>query len=362
VQAEVDGERLTDLELNLFFVTLVVAGNETTRNLISHGMLALIEHPDQLRRLREDPGLWPTAVEEMLRWGTSIHNFRRTATRDTELRGQRIAAGDKVVMYYMSANRDEEVFEDPFRFDVGRTPNDHVAFGGGGVHYCLGASLARAEIRELMRQLVERLDDAQLAGEVRRTRSDFGNGTRSMPVTFRARGVRVLGRPPGPDHGLVRRLRRGRGARGPGAGRPGSGSRPRPRRLSWPSGRRRARPCRGSVPAAGSRGGRSGGPPRRCRAGGRTTAPAPADRRPAGSDRHGQHRHRRLPRDRDRLLRGRGARAGGPVARRAGRPPRVLPGRAAVPLEPGAALLGGGPPAVGAARPGAAAVVDARPG
>ena len=187
VQAEVDGERLTDLELNLFFVTLVVAGNETTRNLISHGMLALIEHPDQLRRLREDPGLWPTAVEEMLRWGTSIHNFRRTATRDTELRGQRIAAGDKVVMYYMSANRDEEVFEDPFRFDVGRTPNDHVAFGGGGVHYCLGASLARAEIRAIMRQLVERLDDVQLAGEVRRLRSDFVNGIKSMPVTFRAR-------------------------------------------------------------------------------------------------------------------------------------------------------------------------------
>jgi len=187
VQAEVDGERLTDLELNLFFVTLVVAGNETTRNLVSHAMLALIEHPDQLRRLREDPGLWPTAVEEMLRWGTSIHNFRRTATRDTELRGQRIAAGDKVVMYYMSANRDEEVFEDPFRFDVGRTPNDHVAFGGGGVHYCLGASLARAEIRAIMRQLVERLDDVQLAGEVRRLRSDFVNGIKSMPVTFRAR-------------------------------------------------------------------------------------------------------------------------------------------------------------------------------
>ena len=187
VQAEVDGERLTDLELNLFFVTLVVAGNETTRNLISHGMLALIEHPDQLRRLREDPGLWPTAVEEMLRWGTSIDNFRRTATRDSELRGQRIAAGDKVVMYYMSANRDEEVFEDPFRFDVGRTPNDHVAFGGGGVHYCLGASLARAEIRAIMRQLVERLDDVQLAGEVRRLRSDFVNGIKSMPVTFRAR-------------------------------------------------------------------------------------------------------------------------------------------------------------------------------
>ena len=147
MEAEVDGERLDDLELNLFFVTLVVAGNETTRNLITHAMLALIDHPDEARRLRDDPELWPTGVEEMLRWGTSIHSFRRTATRPTTLGGQDIAEGDKVVMYYMSANRDEDVFSDPFRFDVGRTPNDHVTFGGGGVHFCLGANLARAEIR-----------------------------------------------------------------------------------------------------------------------------------------------------------------------------------------------------------------------
>lgn len=187
VQAEVDGERLDDLELNLFFVTLVVAGNETTRNLITHSMLALIEHPDEAQRLRDDPALWPTAVEEMLRWGSSIHNFRRTATRDTVLRGQPIAEGDKVVMYYMSANRDEDVFADPYRFDVGRTPNDHVAFGGGGEHYCLGANLARAEIKAVMRQLVDRLDDLALDGEVRRLRSDFVNGIKHMPVSFRAR-------------------------------------------------------------------------------------------------------------------------------------------------------------------------------
>jgi cholest-4-en-3-one 26-monooxygenase len=187
VQAEVDGERLDDLELNLFFVTLVVAGNETTRNLITHSMLALIENPDQAQRLRHDPELWPTAVEEMLRWGSSIHNFRRTATRDTELRGQPIAEGDKVVMYYMSANRDEEVFADPYRFDVGRTPNDHVAFGGGGEHYCLGANLARAEIRAVMRQLVDRLDGFELAGDVRRLRSDFVNGIKHMPISFRPR-------------------------------------------------------------------------------------------------------------------------------------------------------------------------------
>jgi len=186
VEAEVDGERLDDIELNLFFVTLVVAGNETTRNLINHAMLALIERPEEVQRLRADPELWPTAVEEMLRWGSSIHNFRRTATRDTELRGQKIAAGDKVVMYYMAANRDPDVFADPYRFDVGRSPNEHVTFGGGGVHYCLGANLARAEIRAIMQQLVDRVRDVELAGPARRLRSDFVNGIKTMPVTYRA--------------------------------------------------------------------------------------------------------------------------------------------------------------------------------
>jgi cholest-4-en-3-one 26-monooxygenase len=184
VQAEIDGERLDDSELNLFFITLIVAGNETTRNLINHAMLAIIEHPDQAQRLRDDPSLWDTAVDEMLRWGSSIHNFRRTATRDTELRGVPIREGDKVVMYYASANRDEDVFVDPHRFDVGRTPNDHVTFGGGGVHYCLGASLARAEIRATMRQIVERLPDLELAGPPNRLHSDFVNGIKTMPVRF----------------------------------------------------------------------------------------------------------------------------------------------------------------------------------
>ena len=184
VQAELDGERLDNAELNLFFITLIVAGNETTRNLINHAMLALIEHPDQAQRLRDDPSLWDTAVDEMLRCGTSIHNFRRTATRDTELRGVPIAEGDKVVLYYASANRDEEVFVDPHAFDVGRTPNDHVTFGGGGVHYCLGASLAKAEIKATMRQLVERLPDLELAGTPNRLHSDFVNGIKSMPVRF----------------------------------------------------------------------------------------------------------------------------------------------------------------------------------
>ncbi len=184
VQAELDGERLDDGELNLFFITLVVAGNETTRNLINHSMLALIDHPDQAQRLRDDPSLWDTAVDEMLRWGSSIHNFRRTATRDPELRGVPIKQGDKVVLYYAAANRDEEVFPDPHRFDVGRTPNDHVTFGGGGAHYCLGASLAKAEIRATMRQLVERLPDLELAGPVDRLHSDFVNGIKTMPVRF----------------------------------------------------------------------------------------------------------------------------------------------------------------------------------
>jgi cholest-4-en-3-one 26-monooxygenase len=184
VQAEIEGETLNDAELNLFFITLIVAGNETTRNLINHAMLALIDHPDQAQRLRDDPSLWDSAVEEMLRWGSSIHNFRRTATTDTDLRGVPINAGDKVVLYYASANRDEDVFDDPHTFDVGRTPNDHVTFGGGGEHFCLGASLARAEIKATMRQVVERLPDLELVGEPNRLHSDFVNGIKTMPVRF----------------------------------------------------------------------------------------------------------------------------------------------------------------------------------
>jgi cholest-4-en-3-one 26-monooxygenase len=184
INAEVDGERLDQGELNMFFLTLIVAGNETTRNLINHSMLALIDHPGEAERLRADPALWSTAVDEMLRYGTSITNFRRTATVDTQIRDVPIKAGDKVVMYYTSANRDEEVFADPHRLDVGRTPNDHVAFGGGGVHYCLGANLAKAEIKAVMREVVNRTRDHALAGPVRRLRSDFVNGIVSMPLTF----------------------------------------------------------------------------------------------------------------------------------------------------------------------------------
>jgi cholest-4-en-3-one 26-monooxygenase len=184
VQAEIDGEHLTDAELNLFFITLIVAGNETTRNLINHSLLALIEHPEAAQQLRDHPELWDSGVEEMLRWGSSIHNFRRTATKDTEIRGVPISAGDKVVLYYASANRDEDVFENPHTFDVTRSPNEHVTFGAGGVHYCLGASLARAEIKATMRQIVERLPDIELTAEPNRLHSDFVNGIKTMPVRF----------------------------------------------------------------------------------------------------------------------------------------------------------------------------------
>jgi cholest-4-en-3-one 26-monooxygenase len=188
VHAEIDGDRLTDAELNLFFVLLVVAGNETTRNLLAHAMLALIERPDVRAELvanLDDDKLWETAVEEMLRWGSSIHNFRRTVTHDTEILGVPINEGDKVVTYYASANRDEEVFDDPNTFDIRRSPNDHVTFGGGGVHFCLGANLARLEIKWMMREMLRRYPNAELAGEVQRLRSDFVNGIKYMPVALK---------------------------------------------------------------------------------------------------------------------------------------------------------------------------------
>jgi cytochrome P450 len=170
VQAEVvddDGTptRLTDHELDLFFFLLAAAGSETTRNAISNGLLALVEHPEQLERLRKDPGLVDTAAEEILRWSSPVSYFRRTATRDVELRGETIREGDVVTFWHPSANRDEEVFDDPFAFDVGRTPNDQVAFGGGGPHFCLGAALARREIRVMFDALVRRFDNWEVTGE-----------------------------------------------------------------------------------------------------------------------------------------------------------------------------------------------------
>ncbi|MDR8415177.1 cytochrome P450 [Nonomuraea sp. 3-1Str] len=187
VQAEIDGDRLTREEIDAFFVILCVAGNETTRNLIAHAMNALIEHPGSYRELAghlDDERLWHTATEEFLRWGSSIHNFRRTATCDTELHGRRIAEGEKVVTFYMSANHDETVFADPYTFDIRRDPNDHVTFGGGGPHFCLGANLARLQITCMIRELLRRFPAAEHAGPVRRMRSDFINGIKHMPVRF----------------------------------------------------------------------------------------------------------------------------------------------------------------------------------
>jgi cholest-4-en-3-one 26-monooxygenase len=181
--AEVDGIGLTEMEFDAFFLLLAVAGNETTRNLISGGMLALIENPEQRARLVADPSLVPSAVEEMLRWVTPVMYFRRTATRDTELRGVPIKENEKVCVYYTSANRDEDVFPDSFEFDVGRTPNEHLAFGVGQ-HFCLGNSLARIEIRAIFEEIVRRLPDIELAGPVRRLRSNFINGYKSIPVRF----------------------------------------------------------------------------------------------------------------------------------------------------------------------------------
>jgi cholest-4-en-3-one 26-monooxygenase len=174
------------MEFDSFFLVLAVAGNETTRNLISGGMLALMEHPDQWARLVADPSLIPSAVEEMLRWVTPVMYFRRTATCDTELRGVKIKENQKVCLYYTSANRDEDVFPDPQRFDVGRTPNEHLAFGGGQ-HFCLGANLARLEIRVMFEELVRRFPKIDLRGPARRLQSNFINGFKEIPVRLTAR-------------------------------------------------------------------------------------------------------------------------------------------------------------------------------
>jgi len=182
MNAEVEGEKLSELEFDLFFLLLAVAGNETTRNALSHGMHTLIDHPDQYRMLSENPSLVPSATEEILRWASPVMYFRRNVMRDTEVGGQQIKAGDKVGIWYISANRDESVFENPFTFDIKRTPNEHVAFGGGGPHFCLGANLARMEMNIMFDELVRRVDSVELVGDVKRLRSNFINGIKHLPV------------------------------------------------------------------------------------------------------------------------------------------------------------------------------------
>ncbi len=185
LQAEADGDRLSEHEFDLFFLLLVTAGNETTRHAMSNGLLALLEHPGERDRLLADPELIPTAVEEILRWTPSLLHFRRTATRDVELRGEQIRAGDKVALWYVSGNRDELHFDDPSKFDVGRDPNRHLAFGLGSPHYCLGAHLARLELRIWLQELMPTLGRIELAGPPRRLRSNFFHGVKSLPIRVR---------------------------------------------------------------------------------------------------------------------------------------------------------------------------------
>jgi cholest-4-en-3-one 26-monooxygenase len=181
---DIDGEKLSELELELFFLLLTVAGNETTRNLISGAMHTFFQHPDQWQKLLEDRSLLPSAIEEMLRFVTPVMNFRRQTTSPIELRGQTIDEDQKVVFFHASANRDEDVFADPDVFDITRSPNPHIAFGAGGPHFCLGANLARMEIRVMYEHLLDRMPDIHQDGEVQRLQSAFINGVKHLPVSF----------------------------------------------------------------------------------------------------------------------------------------------------------------------------------
>jgi methyl-branched lipid omega-hydroxylase len=182
VSTEVDGEKLSHQEIASFFILLLVAGNETTRNAISQGILALSEHPDQRDRWMADPSLDRTAVEEIVRWASPVTWMRRTATRDGELNGHRFTAGDKFLLFYGAANRDPEVFADPQRFDLARDPNPHVGFGSKGPHFCLGAHLARREITVTFRMIFDLLPDLEVIGEPDRLRSSFVNGIKRLPA------------------------------------------------------------------------------------------------------------------------------------------------------------------------------------
>ncbi|MEW2353723.1 cytochrome P450 [Spirillospora sp. NPDC029432] len=185
--AAVDGEPLNDFDTASYYVIIATAGHDTTSSTISGGLHALMEHPDQLARLRADPSLMPLAVEEMIRWVTPVKEFMRTATRDYKLRDTTIREGDSVLLSYPSANRDEDVFDDPFAFDVGRDPNKHLAFGFG-VHYCLGAALARIEARAFFEELLPRLESIELAGTPESTATTFVGGLKRLPIRYTLRG------------------------------------------------------------------------------------------------------------------------------------------------------------------------------
>jgi cholest-4-en-3-one 26-monooxygenase len=185
LNAEVDGDRLSEMDFNLFFLLIAVAGNETTRNSISHGIKAFCDFPDQYQLLREDPASRAqTATDEIVRWASPVMYFRRNVTRDTVIRDQEIKEGDKVSMWYISANRDEDVFERPFEFDILRSPNEHVGFGGGGPHHCLGMNLARMEIYVLLEEMAKRMPTIERVGDAQPLRSNFIAGIKHMPVKF----------------------------------------------------------------------------------------------------------------------------------------------------------------------------------
>jgi cholest-4-en-3-one 26-monooxygenase len=187
ITAEIDGESLTQMQIDLFFMLLQNAGSETTRNLITTGMLVLLERPDQLRLLRDDLSLVPVAVEELLRWVSPVMQFTRRATKDTEIAGREISAGERVVLVYPSANRDERAFAEPDRLDVTRSPNDHVAFGAGGPHFCLGANLARFEARIMFEALLTRfegLDTAAPVATLPRVHSNLIDGYAHVPIKW----------------------------------------------------------------------------------------------------------------------------------------------------------------------------------
>ena len=185
VEAELDGSRLSEQEFGVMFILLTTAGNETTRHTISLGLHDLLTHPDELRRLVQDPSLAATAADELLRRAHPVHHFRRTATRDVVAHGRRIKEGDKVTMWYAAANYDEAKFADPYRLDVGRTPNRHVTFGLGGPHFCLGAHLAKLEIKLWLEEMIPYLERIEPAGDPVRLRSSFFNGIKRMPVRVR---------------------------------------------------------------------------------------------------------------------------------------------------------------------------------
>lgn len=184
--ARIDGEPLSDLDTASYYVIIATAGHDTTSAAIGGGLRALIEHPEQRERLRADPGLMPTAVEEIIRWVTPVKEFMRTATADTEVRGVPIAEGESVYLSYVSANHDEEVFDDPFAFDVGRDPNKHLSFGYG-VHFCVASALARMEIDSFFRELIPRLDSIEMTGEPQLISTTFVGGVKHLPVRYRLR-------------------------------------------------------------------------------------------------------------------------------------------------------------------------------